>query len=338
MNDKNVNRILEVIPKMSSLTDISPLNSFYDSFTDTQIKILVKASKQLKHFQSDSHSVLLYIEYVKEIDPSYDASNITSFFPDAQSYNHLRSKYPDLDIKFRTRGSMIEQYGSSEMCGRLSLWEVEDKLDGSRSYPSVREVETGSDYEHLSDIALLPSLEYITLYCGNSSTINLRYISPHLSSNLHHFDIRSNGKWNEEDNSPLEFMIHNFPLKRLHIKFPTNFPIEKVIQMVINSPIRTLKELILPNFELRAKETICSSSFNGEADFMSIRLCDTFKNFELLHPLLKRFHHVTLVRISTFALKQVDIHPICDICQLIVSSDHRRKVDLEISPGSKYYF
>ena len=136
----------------------------------------------------------------------------------------------------------------------------------------VREVETGSDYEHLTDLALLPTLEYITLYCGNSSTTNLRYIYPHLSSNVRHFDIRSNGKWNEEDNSPLEFMIHNFPLKRLHITFPTNFPIEKVIQMVVNSPMKTLKELILPNFELRAKEMICSSSYSGEADYMSIRL------------------------------------------------------------------
>ena len=214
-------------------------------------------------FHSDSHSVLFYIKYVKEIDPSYDASNITySFLPDAQSYSHLRSKYPDLDIKFRTRGNRInqcgstdmcgstDQCGSTDMCGRLSLWEPEDELDGSKSCPSVREVETGSDYEHLTDLPLLPSLEYITLYCGNSSTINLRYICPHLSSNVHHFDIRSNGKWNEEDNSPLEFMIHNFPLKRLHITFPTNFPIEKVIQMVVNSPIKTLKELT-SNLELR---------------------------------------------------------------------------------------
>lgn len=338
VNSKNVNSILGVIPKMSSLTDISSLNSFYE-FTDAQIKTLATANQQLKHFHSDSHSVLLYIKYVKEIDPSYDASNITcSFFPDTQGYNHLRSKYPDLDIKFRTRGNTINQYGNSDMCGRLSLWEPEDKLDGRKSYPSVREVETGSEYEHLTDLALLPSLEYITLYCGNSSTTNLRHICLHLSSNLHHFDIRSNGKWNEEDNSPLEFMIHNFPLKRLHITFPTNFPVEKVIQMVIDSPIRTLKELILPNFELRGKEMICSSSYSGEADCMSIRLCDTFRNIELLYPLLKRFHRVALVRISTFALKQVDIHRIFDIFQLILSSDHRRKFNLEISPGSTYYF
>ena len=77
---------------------------------------------------------------------------------------------------------------------------------------------------------------------------------------------------------------------------------------------------------------------------------------ELLYPLLKRFHRVTLVWISMFALiqqvdmkqqvnmkqvdmkQQVDIDRICQNFQLILSSDHRRKFDLEISPGSKYYF
>ena len=61
---------------------------------------------------------------------------------------------------------------------------------------------------------------------------------------------------------------------------------------------------------------ICSSSYSGEADCMSIRLCDTSRNIELLYPLLKQFHRVSLAWISTFALKQqVDIDRICQFTE-----------------------
>ena len=323
--------VMTVLKRMPLLTNLTGFG--IENWDLIQTKQLAMVNPNIVCFHpicNCAHlKVLKYIEHVKELHPDYKADRVMcTFNPKGLGYR------PDLQLKLDVRGRKAKKLNPDRI-GSLSFWESKDKLPHRVIFPNVKNVELASDYEFLSDLAALPNLKNITNYFGSSSesssetekSLRLRELYPKLSSNLRHVTINTQSEWSNEDTLPLKEIIDNIPLKSFKIKFPQNFPTREVLQFVINSPIRTLKELIIPHLEIEKDD-------KGRTK-MSVHLTLTFNDMEQLTGLIRRFKNVDQVSISWFSIKghqTLDVEGIKESFRQIEMTDRRRKLDLRIVP------
>ena len=329
-----MNDVINVLKRMPLLTNLSGLGiGNWDLDQTQQLAVVNPNIVCFNRDCIDPQKVLKYIEYVKELHPDYNGSRVMfTFFPYDDDYQLLVQRFPDLQLKLE-----VSAYGSKERnpdtIGFLSFWRSGDKLPHNVIFPNVRKVQLGSDYELLNELASLPNLENITIYFVSSSqsknSLRLSELYPYLGSNLRHVTISTHKlqEWSNEDMLPLKAIIDNIPLKSLKINYVQHFPTRAVLQFVIDSPIGTLEELLIPELDIEMDEK-GRTNMSVYQEFI-VRLND----MEQLTDLIRKFKKVNYVSIRWSEIEghqPLDVEGIQESFRQFQMTDRRRKLDLRI--------
>lgn len=333
--------IFETIKKMPSLTDVS--NMKFDSWTFDQVKELSRINQGITHFNRSnrgSRKVLYYIRCVRGINPDFKGQNIRqSFDRKAAEYRDCIKRFPDLDLKVAIDGEDIIRH-KVESIGHLSFRDSSDHINGT-VLPNVTTVELDTFFfRHFDDLRSLPNLKELTLDYVSSATTKkaaagyrnpsfpshlLAQVNRSLPPTLRRLNFHCRSKWIPEDLPALKSIIENLGLVSLVVTYPRafgrSFPIEDVMESVVNSPMRTLNELQLPNLKLHKVDASTT-----------LYLFDKFGDVQILDGLLRRFRKVTKVSISTYLMDKqlVDIERLKEMCRQVVDTDRRRTLLLNL--------
>ena len=319
-----MNDVMTVLKRMPMLTSLSGFGIENWDLIQTQQLAIVNRNIVCFHpvCNHDHQKVLKYIEHVKELHPNYKGSRVMcTFDPNGADYRALVERFPDLKLKLDVYGTMAKKL-KPKTIGAITFSVKKDKLPHKVIFPNVKNVLLTSNYKSWGDLASLPNLENITKYSSEPSSVSLRLsgLYPTLIPNLRFLTLDMTKEWSADDTLPLKAIIRKVPLKRLQIKFPQNFPTREVLQFVIDSPIRTLKELIIPHLEIE-------KDGKGRTK-MSVNVAEALHDMEQLAGLIRKFKKVDQVRISLFTTSHQPLDVEC-----IKESFRQKDLDLLMIPG-----
>ena len=326
--------VMSTLKRMPLLTSLSGFGIENWDLVQTQQLAIVNPNIVCFHSVCNfdkHHKVLKYIEHVKELNPNYKGDGVMCTFDYRHSdYRALVQRVPDLHLKLRVHGWEVKELNPDRIC-TLSLYDSNDKLPHRVIFQNVTMVDLITEYEFLSDFASLPNLENLTTHnrpCFESQILlRLSMLYPYLSSDLRYLKINAHLAWHTDDTLPLKAIIDNIPLKSLKIEYPRRFPTREVLQFVIESPIRTLEELIIPHLEIKKDD-------KGRTKMLA-HLTFTY-DMEQLTDLIRRFKKVDQVSIYWSSIEDhqpLDVEGIKESFRQIEMTDRRRKLDLLMIPG-----